>query len=528
MAAILLQKQNSGKLLPIAYFSQSTNKAEINYHSFELEMLAVVKAIERFHIYLYGINFTVVTDCHALVFALNKANLNPRVARWTFRLQNYTFKIMHREGRRMVHVDALSRVVIAYLEQIPLEKELELKQLLDPQLKSIAHNLEFSNNEKFELINGLIYKKCKDKPRFVVPETMINNIIRVYHDDMAHCGLEKSIQGIFSNYWFPSLRRKVADYIENCLTCIMTNSLPNSKEGELQISVNATQPFQILHTDHFGPLKDAIGGFKHILLIIDSFSRFTWLFPVKSITSKETIKHFSFLFNIFGNPCTIVSGRGTAFTCDEFSKFLYNNKIKQRLIAVGAPWANGTVERVNRFLKSSLKKIIEEPKKWNSALNVVRYVINNTYHSSLKASPSKMFFGYDQRGHADAKLVEYLNKIAGVELSCENEREIIQKLALEATNKIQSYNKSYYDSKHIKPTQYKEGDFVLIRNNVCKPGENRKFKPDYKGPYIVAKVLKNNRYVVKDIPGFNVSSRPYNSILSPDRMKFWKKSEKIR
>ena len=105
LAAILLQKQEQGNLAPIAYFSQLTNKAEANYHSFELEMLAMVRAIERFHIYLYGIKFTVVTDCSALVYALNKATINPRIARWSLALQNYNFKIVHRAGKRMAHVD---------------------------------------------------------------------------------------------------------------------------------------------------------------------------------------------------------------------------------------------------------------------------------------------------------------------------------------------------------------------------------------------------------------------------------------
>lgn len=55
--AILLQKQKSGVTAPIAYFSKTTNDAEKNYHSFELETLAIVKAIERFHVYLQGISF---------------------------------------------------------------------------------------------------------------------------------------------------------------------------------------------------------------------------------------------------------------------------------------------------------------------------------------------------------------------------------------------------------------------------------------------------------------------------------------
>jgi len=56
LGAILLQKQNRVWRL-VAYFSQATNKAEKNYHSFELEMLAIVRAVERFHIYLYGMSF---------------------------------------------------------------------------------------------------------------------------------------------------------------------------------------------------------------------------------------------------------------------------------------------------------------------------------------------------------------------------------------------------------------------------------------------------------------------------------------
>lgn len=63
IGAVLLQKQSDGKWAPIAYFSQATNAAETKYHSFELEMLAIVKALQRFHPYLYGLKFVVVTDC---------------------------------------------------------------------------------------------------------------------------------------------------------------------------------------------------------------------------------------------------------------------------------------------------------------------------------------------------------------------------------------------------------------------------------------------------------------------------------
>ncbi|EFN61566.1 hypothetical protein EAG_00468, partial [Camponotus floridanus] len=100
-----------------------------------------------------------------------------------------------------------------------------------------------------------------------------------------------------------------------------------------------------------------------------------------------------------------------------------------------------------------------------------------------------------------------------------------RELALDTVNKIKNYNKIYYDKKHLKPSIYKKGDYVLIKD-VAKPGESKKFKPKYKGPYLVAKVLNKNRYVITDIPGFNLSPRPYNSILSPDRIKPWIKPVK--
>jgi len=67
LGGVLLQKQTTGLWSVIAYFSQTTNSAESKYHSYELEMLAIVRAVQRFHLYLYGLNFTIVTDCNALV-----------------------------------------------------------------------------------------------------------------------------------------------------------------------------------------------------------------------------------------------------------------------------------------------------------------------------------------------------------------------------------------------------------------------------------------------------------------------------
>lgn len=182
------------------------------------------------------------------------------------------------------------------------------------------------------------------------------------------------------------------------------------------------------------------------------------------------------------------------------------------------------VERINRFLKSSLKKLVENQPCWNTHVEHIQYVINNTYHSTLKASPSKLLFGYDQRNHCDSQLTcQYLHKLVNVEINFDEQRNKARDIVLEATMKMKKYNKAYYDEKHTKPSVYKPGDYVFIRDSILKPGEDSKLKPKYKGPYMITKALNKNRYVVQDIPECTITQRPYNSILynSTDRIKPW-------
>lgn len=93
----------------MAYFSRVTTPAEKVYHSYELETLAVVESLKRFRIYLIGFHFKIVTDCTAVRYTFSKRDLIPRVARWWLRVQEFDFEIIHKPGKSMQHVDALSR-----------------------------------------------------------------------------------------------------------------------------------------------------------------------------------------------------------------------------------------------------------------------------------------------------------------------------------------------------------------------------------------------------------------------------------
>lgn len=64
------------------------------------------------------------------------------------------------------------------------------------------------------------------------------------------------------------------------------------------------------------------------------------------------------MFNTFRKSVELVTDRGTAYTSHEFADFINSNYIKHRKLAVAAPWVNDIVERVNRFIKISLTKLL--------------------------------------------------------------------------------------------------------------------------------------------------------------------------
>lgn len=110
LGAVLTQKDEGDNEHVIAYASRSLQPAEKNYSATELECLAVVWAIGKFHQYLHGKRFTLITDHSALCHLFNTTTPSGRLARWVLKLQVYDFDTIHRAGKTHSNVDSLSRI----------------------------------------------------------------------------------------------------------------------------------------------------------------------------------------------------------------------------------------------------------------------------------------------------------------------------------------------------------------------------------------------------------------------------------
>ncbi|XP_062135072.1 myosin-9-like [Drosophila sulfurigaster albostrigata] len=179
--------------------------------------------------------------------------------------------------------------------------------------------------------------------------------------------------------------------------------------------------------------------YKHIFAIVDGFTKFVWLYPTKTTSSEEVLQKLRNWSDVFGNPCRIISDRGSAFTSAAFESYVKENGIEHIWSTTGVPRGNGQVERVNRSILSIISKLsADKPDKWFKFVPKVQRVINGTTHKSTKRSPFELMFGVKMRNDADCRILQMLDD--EMYNSFDEER---QKTRQEAKDEIQHAQDNY-------------------------------------------------------------------------------------
>lgn len=534
VAGILMQQGSDGKMHPVAYYSRQTNAAEVKYHSYELETLAVVESLKKFRTYLVGIKFEVITDCNALKATSAKKQLLPRIARWWLQLQEYDFTVQYRPGNRMKHVDALSRNPSSS-EEPPEETVFRIQQadwvlsaqLTDAKIEDIRKVLSKPPQTDYErgvyknyaLRNGRVYRITAKGIQWVVPRGMRQHVVRAAHDEMGHFGIEKTLYRLCEHYWFPKMRDYVQRYISCCISCLFNKKTSGRKEGFMHPIEKPSVPFRMVHIDHLGPFPKSKQGNVHLIVLVDAFTKYVIMKPVKTTKIKYVIRFLEEIVSLFGAPSVLISDRGSCYTSKKFHEFCLIHSIKHVLNATATPRANGQVERFNRTIHSALLTLTSEEDEWDKSIAQVQFAINNVPAKSTNKTPSELLYGYKPRGGSDIQLVEAVTDASVVI----GELLAVRKEASQRIMEQQELQRQQFDKKRKAARKYKEGDLVMIEK-VGQPltGTSRKLIPPYAGPMIVKKVLDNDRYVVTDMEGSTrTRGKKYENVAAVDKMKPW-------
>jgi transposase InsO family protein len=141
---------------------------------------------------------------------------------------------------------------------------------------------------------------------------------------------------------------------------------------------------ELLHMDLFGPIAYiSIGGSNYCLVIVDDYSRFTWVFFLQEKSqTQETLKRFlRRAQNEFGLRIKkIRSDNGMEFKNSQIKGFLEEEGIKHEFSSPYTPQQNGVVERKNRTLLDMVRTMLDEYKTpdqfLSEVINIACYSIN--------------------------------------------------------------------------------------------------------------------------------------------------------
>lgn len=274
------------------------------------------------------------------------------------------------------------------------------------------------------------------------------------------------------------MRAFVSKYVSWCLEYPYSKTPGGKQHGFLHLIHKVDVPFDSIHMDHTGPFVRSNRGNVYILILIDAFTKYSYIKPVKNTKSNTTIRILREFVGIFGVPKRIISERGTTFTSDLFKKFVLDKGIKHVLNAVASPWANGQVERYNKVIVNSLtaKCVDSSESKWEDHLPDVQWGMNNTFNKGINKTPAEALFGIRPQGSSDSRVISVIdNDITAVNKTLEEIRTEISS-HIESTQETQ---KATVDKARCKAIKYNIGDLVRVERHIPSTGGSKKLIPKY-------------------------------------------------
>ena len=547
LGAVINQIQGDGRPHPVAYASRALTPAESNYAITELETLAVVWACSHFHAYLYGHNVVIYTDHSAVKAILGAPSLNGKHARWWTKVYGSGIRdiqIQHRTGRENTNADALSRSpqmpappegtveaevqvatvsTSAELNDMDVEQLLELppatsvpddfgaEQLKDPHLAELisylakedlpqdphrAHKIA-AKASMFAMVDNILYfidPKRRNRKRAVVPQHLRQTIMEENHSGpmAGHFSGNRVYSALARSWWWPGMYSDVEHHCRICPQCAFVSGAKHSQKPLLQ-PIPVQRAFQIVGIDIMDLPKTDKGN-QHVVVLQDFLTKWPLVYPVPDQKTHRVVKLFTEeLVPMFGVPEALLSDRGTNLLSNlmlDICEILGTKKLNTTSYH---PQCDGMVERLNRTLKSMLRKHAATfGPQWDRYLPGVLWAYRNTPHESTGEKPSFLLFGFDCRTPSEAAWLPSVIS-PGTDISDYRQELMLsltsaRELAASCIQKAQSRYKAQYD-KNLSPAEYHIGDWVLVHFPQEETGRMRKLSRPWHGPY---RILSQN------------------------------------
>jgi hypothetical protein len=419
------------------------------------------------------------------------------------------------------HTPVNSSLLNDDIQTVPIESVVDRHTLMKLQKddKSLAKYFEktqetpdVKGSERFFLKSGVLMRRWHSRlqpsdtgfNQIVAPTSIRRQLLYLSHDipASAHLGIHKTLDRLLRHFWWGSVRSDVKEYVSSCHECQCAGKGFKHVIAPLQSMPVVTEPWSTCSIDIVGPLPACKAtGNRFILTVMDLCTHYPEAIALKQHTARDVALALAEVFSRVGFPNEILSDLGTDFTSDLMQIFLHEFNIGHVRCSAYHAMTNGSVEKFNGCLKTSLKTLAKKfPDSWDTALCWILFSYREVVNETTGFSPFELMYGRSVKGPLtlikDAMLQEVdltRSKKNVVEFMLEVRENLRAALELSVSHAEgeRSKAKVWYDRK-ARMQEFKPGDKVLMLLPI--PGSPLQLK--LHGPYTVSERLGSVDYVI--------------------------------
>jgi len=503
--------------VPIAFVSKSLTTQQTDWSTPDKEAFALHFTLQKCDYLLRDAHFLLKTDHKNLTY-INTDNSH-KVRRWKMAIAEYDFDLEFVEGHNNPVGDGLSR--------IPLSEERHLVQALAA--------LTEDNREEQEVLCAILDGfKIPTEVYKLISKNCHNSQVGHFGVDITYqklCQVEKNIVSLCGD---KPVKACVQAFIRQCPCCQKLSQIKTPILTQRFTTV-ASRPFERVNVDVIDGFLESPEGFKHILVIIDTFSRWVMLYALLTNTAREWADKINNFMGIFGPPLQLLSDSGPQFKAELNAELLLLSSTQEVKAIAYSKEENSLVERANKEVNRHIQASCFDEKtkfNWPRFLPNISRLINTRTNKATGVAPASLILG------ANANLIPILAdaRVAaqavtkGVKLS-DYAAEMLK--GQNALLRIAASNQTKKDNEHMAGTpaivtHFEPDSFVLVQYQEALGGKRlapSKNHTRWRGPYrVISNVGANytlidlttmkskDNYNIRDLKPFSFDPEIYDPV----------------
>ncbi|GJT00443.1 putative reverse transcriptase domain-containing protein [Tanacetum coccineum] len=406
--------------------------------------------------------------------------------RWIELLSDYECEIKYHPGKANVVADALSRK--ERLKPRRGEASKDLKALAE-WLRGLEKHFERRDDGGIYFFDRIWIPSVGGVRKLIMDEAHTSRY-------SIHPGADKMYHDLRDLYWWPGMKRDIAEYVSKCLTCSKIKAEHQKPSGLLQQPEIPEWKWEKITMDLVTKLPRSSSGYDAIWVIVDRLTKSAHFLPIREDYKTEKLAriYINEIVARHGVPVSIISDRDGRFASHLWQALQKALGTKLHMSTAYHPETDGQSERTIQTLEDMLRAcVMDFGGSWDAHLPLVEFSYNNSYHASIKCAPFEALYGRKCRSPVIWTEVGE-SQLIGPELVQETTEKIFQ--IKERLKTARSRQKSYADKRRIKVR-----DQVLLKvspwKGVVRFGKKGKLAPRYVGPFEIVECVGPVAYRLK-------------------------------